>query len=181
MSADPLFQPPSPLPDDKDWTWVLREVCPECGFDATALDRGEIPARTRTAMASFSAALRRPDAATRPASETWSALEYACHVRDVCRIFGERVRLMLTEDDPVFPNWNQDETALADHYWAQDPEVVAIECTSAGDSAAARFEDLPDDAWTRPGRRSNGSVFTVDSIGRYFLHDLTHHLHDISG
>jgi hypothetical protein len=177
MTAAPL-PPPS---DDKDWTWVLHRPCPECGFDAAALDRTEIPARTRTLMACFAAALRRPDATTRPEPSTWSPLEYACHVRDVCRIFGERVRLMCTEDDPLFANWDQDATALEDRYWTQDPAVVATECVTAGDSAAARFEDLPDDVWNRPGRRSNGSVFTVDSIGRYFMHDLTQHLHDIGG
>ena len=31
----------------------------------------------------------------------------------------------------------------------------------------------------RPGRRSNGSVFTVETLGRYFLHDVLHHLHDV--
>ena len=25
------------VPDDKDWTWVLERPCPECGFDASAL------------------------------------------------------------------------------------------------------------------------------------------------
>jgi hypothetical protein len=27
--------PEAPLPDDKDWTWVVEEPCPECGFDPT--------------------------------------------------------------------------------------------------------------------------------------------------
>ena len=26
------------VPDDKDWTWVLERVCPECGFDARSID-----------------------------------------------------------------------------------------------------------------------------------------------
>jgi hypothetical protein len=29
----------------------------------------------------------------------------------------------------------------------------------------------------RPGRRSNGSVFTVDTLGRYVAHDV----HDVGG
>ena len=30
-------------PDTKDWTWVLRERCPECGFDAFAVsDDGDV-------------------------------------------------------------------------------------------------------------------------------------------
>ena len=26
------------VPDDKNWTWVLERECPECGFDAPAVD-----------------------------------------------------------------------------------------------------------------------------------------------
>ena len=29
------------------------------------------------------------------------------------------------------------------------------------------------------GRRSDGSAFTVESLGRYWLHDVEHHLHDV--
>ena len=36
------------------------------------------------------------------------------------------------------------------------------------------------DQWQRTGRRSNGSAFTVESIGRYHLHDVVHHLWDVS-
>ena len=38
---------------------------------------------------------------------------------------------------------------------------------------------LTGEQWARVGRRSNGSVFTVDTLGRYFAHDLVHHLHDV--
>ena len=34
-------------------------------------------------------------------------------------------------------------------------------------------------AWDRRGTRSNGSVFTVESLGRYHLHDVVHHLWDV--
>jgi hypothetical protein len=177
MSAAPA----APPPDDKDWTWVIDEPCPDCGFDAAALDRADIPARTRTATAAFAAGLSRPGASDRPAVQVWSPLEYACHVRDVCRLFDRRLHLMLAQDDPVFHNWDQDETALAERYWEQDPTVVATECVTAGDTIAASFELVRGEQWERPGRRSNGSMFTVDTFGRYFMHDLVHHLHDIAG
>ena len=35
--------------------------------------------------------------------------------------------------------------------------------------------------WDRPGRRGNGSAFTVLSLARYHLHDVEHHLVDVSG
>ena len=54
-----------------------------------------------------------PNVAVRPAPQTWSPLEYACHVRDVLSLFTERVQLMLDQDAPTFANWDQDETAIS--------------------------------------------------------------------
>lgn len=158
---------------------MIEEPCAECGFDSAALDREQIPARTRSTMAAVAAALQRPGAAQRPASQVWSPLEYACHVRDAARIFELRVGRMLDEDDPLFDNWDQDRTAVEDRYWEQDPGVVATQCVAAADVMAARYESVGGAQWDRPGRRSNGSRFTVESIGRYYLHDLVHHLNDI--
>ncbi len=61
------------------------------------------------------------DAAVRPAPHLWSPLEYACHVRDVNRLFDERVRLMLAEDDATFANWDQDRTAVDEDYGEPGP------------------------------------------------------------
>jgi hypothetical protein len=36
-----------------------------------------------------------------------------------------------------------------------------------------------DGQWDRRGLRSNGSQFTVLTLGQYFLHDLAHHLVDV--
>lgn len=172
-------EPATPTPDDKDWTWVLERPCRDCGFDAVALDRREIDRRVRRVVDGFGVALAAPTAGERPSPQVWSVLEYGCHVRDVCVLFHERLRLLLESDDPLFANWDQDETALASRYWEQDPVTVAREFATAGEVIADAFADVADDQWSRPGRRSNGSVFTVDTLGRYFVHDLVHHAHDV--
>lgn len=167
------------VPDDKDWTWVLNEPCPECGFEAAAVTRAGIADVVRANAQTWQAVLTLDDAAVRPDPATWSTLEYACHVRDVNRIFDVRVGLMLDEDDPTFANWDQDATAIEERYAEQDSATVSAELLAAAESAAARYESVPDDAWERRGFRSNGSEFTVDSIGRYHLHDLVHHAWDV--
>jgi hypothetical protein len=45
---------------------------------------------------------------------------------------------------------------------------------------AADFDGVEGAAWERRGSRSNGSVFTVASLGRYMVHDIVHHLHDVN-
>jgi hypothetical protein len=174
-AADPAV----PVPDDKDWTWVLDRACPACGFDPAGVPREGIAAQILAATPRWQQALGRVDAGVRPAATTWSVLEYACHVRDVHVIFAERARLMLTHDDPEFENWDQDATALAKRYWAQDSDDVAREIDLAAQHAAATFSGLSAAQWSRTGRRSNGSVFTTETLGTYYLHDVAHHLHDV--
>jgi hypothetical protein len=176
-----VSRPETPQPDTKDWTWTLLRPCPECGFAAAAVEPVAIPALVRDAVSRWPDVLARPDAAVRPAPTTWSALEYGCHVRDVCRIFTTRLQLMLDEDDPRFDNWDQDETALADRYDRQDPATVSAELAEAGEALAVAYTRVGPDDWARTGRRSNGSAFTVETLGQYALHDLFHHVWDVRG
>jgi hypothetical protein len=89
------------------------------------------------------------------------------------------VHLIRKQDDPVFPNWDQDATAIEERYWEQDPATVASDLKDAASVNASGWASVKDEEWARPGTRSNGSKFTLDSLGRYFLHDITHHLHDV--
>ena len=166
------------VPDTKNWTWVLERACPECGFDASTVAFREIPRLTRENAAAWMPVLEREDVRVRPDESTWSPLEYAAHVRDVYGVMGRRLQLLLTEDDPEFENWDQDATAVAERYGEQDPAVVAAELREAAETLADAWEAVPDSALGRSGRRSDGSVFTVESLARYFIHDPVHHLWD---
>jgi hypothetical protein len=170
------------VPDTKDWTWVLRRPCPECGFDTRSFPVTAVPDMLVTNAAAWREVLTGPgDLRRRPAPDKWSALEYGCHVRDVFRLFDQRLELMLTIDDPQFPNWDQDATAVADRYQDQDPVEVAAALTEAGQALAGRFAGVTGPQWERPGRRSDGAAFTVETFARYLVHDPVHHLHDVTG
>ena len=169
------------VPDAKDWTWVLRQSCPECGLDTSSFAREDIPAMIRANAADWREPLAAPDVVRRPRPEKWSALEYGCHVRDVLKLYDYRLSLMLTQDDPLYPNWDQNETAVADRYDTQDPATVADELAAAAEAIAARFGTLSGAQWDRRGRRSDGAVFTVETFARYFVHDPIHHLYDVTG
>ncbi len=174
MSTDPI------VPDDKDWTWVLTRPCPDCGFDPQRVHHTEVAERIATDATEWVDRLTRSGVRRRPAPDVWSILEYGCHIRDVHRIFDARVQLMLTEDEPRFPNWDQDATALADDYGSQNPAVVARELFDAAGAVADTYRQVPDHAWSRRGLRSNGSEFTVATIAVYHLHDIVHHAWDVT-
>jgi hypothetical protein len=166
-------------PETKSWTWVLEHRCDDCGFDCRAFPRKEIGSRSREAAAPWPGFLADPLARVRPREDRWSALEYACHVRDVYRLGSYRVRRMLNEHAPLFDNWDQDETAVTDRYDLQDPATVTAELRQAADDFGDLYETVADDQWERPGTRSDGSLFTVESFGRYLLHDVVHHVVDV--
>jgi DinB family protein len=166
-------------PDTKDWTWTLRRTCPECGFTAGEVQAGDIAARALALTQPWAEVLARGGVRERPAPGVWSPLEYGCHVRDVCRVFTERVNLMLSAESPQFANWDQDATAVEQRYHAQDPGEVAGELEEAAQGVAAAFGAVEGEQWQRRGFRSDGAEFTVTTLGQYFLHDLAHHLVDV--
>jgi DinB superfamily len=169
-------------PDTKDWTWVLRRACPECGLDTQSFRRGGVGGMIRANAAAWHGPLTGPgDPRLRPSPGKWSALEYGCHVRDVLRLYEQRLTLMLTQDGPLFPDWDQDATAVADRYHEQDPATVTRELAAAADVIAAHLDRLTPDQWQRTGSRSDGAHFTVESFARYFIHDPVHHLYDVTG
>lgn len=167
------------VPDDKNWTWVLERRCDDCGFDAASFEASLAGRAIRDQAVRWQNVLLRDDATTRPRTGVWSPLEYGCHVRDVFAKFDERLRLMLSEVDPRFENWDQDATAVADRYDLQDPRTVAVQLANVGTTLADRFDTVSGDQWSRRGFRSDGSVFTVESIAKYLMHDPVHHLWDV--
>ncbi len=170
--------------DDKDWTWVLERPCVECETDVTSLPRDELGASFRANAATWRQLLsreqlvdrrpRRPDG-----TEQWSALEYGAHVRDVYGLFAERVTKMLKKKNPQFANWDQDLVAIDENYRDQDANKVAYGLAVNAGKVADIYDRLRDDEWNRTGQRSDGATFTVESIGRYLLHDVEHHVVDV--
>ena len=169
------------IPDTKDWTWVLQRPCPECGFDTSGFPVEAVPQMILANAAAWPSVLAGDHVRTRQEPGKWSPLEYGCHVRDVFRLYDQRLELMLSQDDPLFPNWDQDQTAVADRYAEQDPAEVAAALRRAALAIAGRFESVTGAQWQRAGRRGDGARFTVETFARYFMHDPVHHLWDVTG
>jgi hypothetical protein len=167
------------IPDTKNWTWVIERPCPECGFDAADLDDATVADALLASTAEWPAVLAGTSVQARPNDSTWSKLEYGAHVRDVLVLYRERLALMRDQVDPLYPNWDQDATAIADRYNDQDPAFVASQIADAAAALAADLKAVQGDGWSRTGRRSDGAAFTVSSISRYLVHDLVHHKWDV--
>lgn len=168
------------VPDGKDWTWVLERPCAQCGLDTREIEPSAVGGLLRENAAAWDEVLARPGVRERPVPGTWSPLEYGCHVRDAAELYDRRLQLMLREDDPLFANWDQDGTAVAQRYSEQDPAAVAARLVAATEVLAAAFDGVRGGQWERTGRRSDGARFTVATFARYYLHDPVHHLWDVT-
>ncbi len=159
---------------------MLTRECPECGFDARTVGRADVvPLIAASAGEWRQVLVQHPHVRRRPSDGVWSPLEYGCHVRDVFRVFDERLHRMLTEDDPTYDSWDQDAAAVADVYDEQDPDEVADELGATAHRLAARFAAVEGAQWDRTGSRSDGARFTVETLARYLVHEPVHHLYDV--
>ncbi|HXW45058.1 MAG TPA: DinB family protein [Streptosporangiaceae bacterium] len=157
--------------------------CAECGYEYESLDRlqighdiGSLAAEHRLVLTSVPA--RRLRGHPRP--DSWSALEYGCHVRDVLRFQRDRVILAQTAQTPRFSSMRRDERAVEERYNEQDPARVAGELATAAGRFTATLAALDDAGWLRAGLYPwpTPQVRTVEWIGRRTAHELAHHLFD---
>src|SRR2546430_14940192 len=125
--------------------------CDECGFDydlAEALTAGPAivdgAAELALVLSSSDADLR-----TRRQSDTWSPLEYGCHVRDVLLVQRERVLAARRTDRPTFEPMGRDERVEHDGYAGQDPAAVARQLRDAAAMFANDLARLQPDEWER--------------------------------
>jgi hypothetical protein len=158
--------------------------CDECGFVYDELPVADVPRALRSFGERYGALLRSADEAelrTRPQPETWSPLEYACHVRDVFEVQRQRLARALEEDCPTFVPMGREERVTALAYNEQPPTEVA-------DALAGRAEELADAvAALDEAQLARTGVYgwpveaerTMAWVGRHTVHEGEHHLDDI--
>ena len=113
--------------------------------------------------------------------DVWSALEYACHVRDVLLAQRERTFLALVEDCPSFAPIYRDERVGLARYAAEDPDRVATQIDIAIDLLNHVLVGLDAAGWQRQCVY-NFPVPTVRNLlwlAQHTLHEGEHHLFDI--
>ncbi len=70
---------------------------------------------------------------------------------------------------------------MQEQYWRSDP----VDRRSARSPPRSRQQRAPSlgprgEQWEWPALRSNGSRFTARTLALYFLHDIRHHLWDVT-
>ena len=150
-----------------------------CVGDRRGPDRDDGPGRGRP----MGRALLRGGAeglTQRPAPRVWSPLEYGAHVRDVIRLFTERVAVIVSTDSPRFVGWDQEAAATAARAMTRwSPRSSPRRSPPTPTAWSGSSTRCPRGDWGRSGTR-DGREFTVEFLLRYLLHDVEHHWYDVS-
>jgi len=173
VTTTPAAVPPLPGED---------HVCPTCRLDFAALPVqvatavvAAVPDRARAAVAGHpDAALRR-----RPEPDTWSAVEYLCHLRDVHVATTIRLHRARTEELPVVEPMLNDLRVRRFRYADSDVPAVLGELAAAVAGVADELRRVGPDGWDRRVVRLPGEERTVRWLLRNAAHEGRHHLADI--
>jgi hypothetical protein len=124
---------------------------------------------------------------TNPEPGVFSPIQYGAHVRDILRVYGDRVLLAIAEEDPEVPTFHPSEDE-----WARYNDLGRADLADDLEAQAQRLADildhLDDDQWSRTVTRQalvagTDAVyrFTVAGIASYAVHESYHHLLDADG
>ncbi len=154
------------------------ETCEQCGFDATAYTREDLLGTLRALAPmwrTMTEGMPPRVLSSRPAADTWSAMEYVAHSRDVIEAMGRLMHFALTEDD-----------ARLDGPPPEPPDPVTADSIEAAitelERNVARVHNravkLDDEEWQRSVVLDEEEL-DVTWIVSHAVHDATHHLRDV--
>jgi DinB superfamily len=103
--------------------------------------------------------------AVAPRAGEWSALETLTHLRDVVvHVYGLRIRRLLYEDAPVFPDFDE-ETYRRVSLSRQETIGDLLDTIVAEHEQLARLlQTLPDADWSRQGRHVSLGPMSIEQL-----------------
>jgi hypothetical protein len=158
-------------------------VCRECAIDYPQVSPEQAVAAIAAQPGQVgSAVLGIPDQQLRqrPNPETWSILEYVCHLRDVYAATAIRLYRTRTEDRPALEPVFNDLRATGFHYNSRNLPAVLDEMADNVDGIRAEVDRVPDGGWDRQATRRPDEVRTARWLLRQAMHEGSHHLGDIA-
>jgi hypothetical protein len=159
-----------------------HERCAACGFDGSVYGDAALAAAIAGLGERWRALLSEagPHLRLRPAPETWSAIEYAAHSRDITALHAFGVEQAMTEDEPIYPAIDSDAliAASAATYRDEDPETVLAQLDREAQRLAATATNAGAVTWVR-GITIGEERTTVRRLLEHALHDSVHHLDDV--
>lgn len=162
-----------PRPADSDSTEgmpVITDGCRQCGYVPRDVSKAE--RRLAYLPERWSKVLERQNAAMRPQNGAWSPVECGCYSRDLIRVLGERIGLILGGERPTFASDDGEAEAVNSRFWEAEPDELAQWVAVESERTIFTYQRVTDADCEREGLRGDGKAKTIVDLSRYVLHDL---------
>ena len=133
------------------------------------------PARLRAAFAAVPPDARR----WRPKPGEWSAHEVVVHCSDSETQSASRIRVLVSERDPVIQGYDEAQWARDFDYHAHPLDVALQTVDAVRANTAALLRRLPATAWTRVGRHTESGRYTAEDWLAIYADHLENHARQI--
>ena len=100
----------------------------------------------------------------KPAPDKWSALEVICHLRDIERLWADRLVKVAFSERPAFYTFDVSALAAQKEYNAQDPATSLKEFARLRDDNLCLLRALPASEWTRTGLHPKYGELSIERI-----------------
>jgi uncharacterized damage-inducible protein DinB len=109
----------------------------------------------------------------------WSIQQVVIHVADTEQVFADRMKWVISEEDPPLPGFDQEKWASALHYHEQSAEdaVKLVELTRR--QMATILRTLSDQSLARVGQHSERGPMKVIDLVQVMVTHLEHHVNFI--
>jgi hypothetical protein len=131
-------------------------------------------ARLRCTVEEITALLAAASPATvarRPAPDAWSVTEILCHLRDIEEAYGDRIRLILANDEPALIQVDPERWVDDRQYRRHDAAAALAAFRARRHDTLGLLDRLDAAQWERSGRHPSRGRLTIRKI----VHSLAKH------
>lgn len=171
------------------WQWhrIQSEACPQCGDHPAAAPTAALAELAVERAAQWREFLGQADDGYLrhiPEPGVFSPLQYAAHVRDILRVYTNRIILGLEQDAPTVDIFNPPQETW-EQYNRSDVQEIAGDIEAQAGRLAKAVEDMDPSAWSRIVVNDRGVygvyTFTLAGLACNAVHEAHHHLLDAKG
>jgi uncharacterized damage-inducible protein DinB len=115
----------------------------------------------------------------RPAGEDWSIRDIVVHLADAELVGAVRFRLVLGEEQPILPVYDQERWKRRLHYLWRDPEAAISLFQQARYGTAELLQQCDRTAWERSGEHPERGRMTLGDLLALYAEHVEEHVEQI--
>jgi hypothetical protein len=115
----------------------------------------------------------------RPKPGEWSAQEVVVHCSDSETQSASRIRVLISEKDPVILGYDEAQWARDFDYHSHPIDVALLAVDGVRANTAALLRRLPESAWAKVGRHTESGRYTAEAWLQIYADHLENHARQI--